>query len=205
LPHGSESLGREKLLFEHPDPTHRDFLRAGYIRVVIPVRPGFEEDFTTLVETGSFTGGGASPYLPIAQDVAAFARTNYSEIPPANPERHARPLLYPQQRTTWATMEKVIAIVERFKTGNGNYTPNLAALAGGPFRDAWGRDLVYVIPGSGNDYDLLSLGAEGAAGGEDLNADISAAAGASLMASWFDYAPTSGLDIELTANPALAV
>ena len=102
-------------------------------------------------------------------------------------------------------MEKVIAIVERFKTGNGNYTPNLAALAGRPFRDAWGRDLVYVIPGSGNDYDLLSLGAEGAAGGEDLNADISAAAGASLMASWFDYTPTSGLDIELTANPALAV
>ena len=52
---GSEDLGREKMLFEHIDPSHRDFLRAGFIRLVLPVRPGFEEDFTRLVETGALS------------------------------------------------------------------------------------------------------------------------------------------------------
>jgi hypothetical protein len=202
---GSEQLGKEKLLFEHPDPNHRDFLRAGYVRVVIPVRPGFETDFTTLVETGSFTGGGGSPYITFAEDVANFARTNYQGIPPANPEKHARPLLYPQQRTTWSTMETVIQALEAYKSVNNVYPPDLAALGGGPYHDAWGRDLVYIIPGSGNDYDLFSYGADGAPGGDDVNADISAAAGASFISTWFDYTPTSGLDIELTAKPAIVV
>jgi Type II secretion system (T2SS), protein G len=56
---------------------------------------------------------------------------------------------------------------------------------------------VYRIPGSGNDYDLLSLGADGLEGGEGVDADISAAAGASLMATWFDYTPTTGIDLEV--------
>ena len=45
---GGEAQGREKMLFEHPDPEHQNFLRAGYCRVVITVRPGFEADFTRL-------------------------------------------------------------------------------------------------------------------------------------------------------------
>ena len=202
---GSDALAKEKLLFDHPDPFHRDFLRAGYARVVIPIRAGFEKDFTRLAETGSFSGTAASPYMTIADDVAAFARTNYQGIPPANPEKHGRPLLYPQQRQTWETMEKIIQLIEEFRVSNNRYPNSLAELTGGPFLDAWGRAWVYTVPGSGNDYDLFSFGANGVLGGDDLNADISAAAGASLMASWFDYTPTSGLDIELTAKPAVVV
>jgi hypothetical protein len=56
------------------------------------------------------------------------------------------------------------------------------------------------LPGSGNDYDLISLGSDGTVGGEDTAADISAGAGASLMASWFDYTPTSGVDIVLNTK-----
>ena len=44
------------------------------------------------------------------------------------------------------------------------------------------------IPGSGNDYDLSPTARTGARR-EALDADISAAAGASLVASWFDYTP----------------
>lgn len=201
---GSDDLAREKMLFEHPDPQHRDFLRAGYVRVVVPVRPGFEVDFTQLVDQGLFTGAPHSPYLPIAEEIQAFARTNYAGVPPANPERHARPLLYPQQRATWETMQKVIAALEKHRADNGAYPADLSALPGAPFLDAWGNELVYRRPGSGNDYDLLSFGADGEPGGEDLDADISAAAGASLVASWFDYTPTSGIDIEMVAKPPLA-
>jgi hypothetical protein len=201
---GSDDLAREKLLFDHPDQAHRDFLRAGYVRVVLPVRPGFEADFVRLLDTGVFAGPENSPYLSIGEEIAAYARTNYAGIPPANPEQHARPLLYPQQRQTWDAMQRVIAALEDYRAANGHYPAQLADLPiAGPFTDAWGRDLVYTIPGSGNDYDLVSYGADGEPGGTDLDADISAAAGASLMASWFQYTPTSGLDIDLVVKPAI--
>ncbi|SIR83749.1 type II secretion system protein GspG [Micromonospora avicenniae] len=196
---GSDDLAREKLLFEHGDPVHRDFLRAGYARVVVPIRPGFEERFTHLLDTGSPTG--QSPYLTIAQEVSAFAHTNYAGIPPANPEQHARPLLYPQQRTTWDIMQRVVEELERYRDANDEYPPQLDDLPGSPFHDAWNRELVYRLPGSGNDYDLISYGADGEPGGDGVDADISAAAGASLMATWFDYTPTSGIDIDVQSIP----
>jgi hypothetical protein len=193
---GSDDLARQKLLFEHGDAGHRDFLRAGYARVVVPIRPGFEESFTQLIDTGS--PGGSSPYVTIAEEVAAFAHTNYAGIPPANPEHHARPLLYPQQRSTWETMETVIAAIEAYQQANGKYPEMLSDLPGpGSHLDAWNNELHYVCPGSGNDYDLISFGADGKEGGAGIDADISAGAGASLMASWFDYTPTSGIDIDI--------
>jgi hypothetical protein len=199
---GSEEQGRDKMLFQHPDPEHENFLRAGYCRVVLTIRPDFEADFTRLVETGSLGGEYTSPYLTVAEEIANHARTNYAGIPPANPEKHARPLLYPQQRQTWARMELVLAAIEKYKIDTGDYPATLAALPSGlKTDDAWGRPLVYTIPGSGNDYDLISLGSDGAEGGEDTAADISAAAGASLMATWFDYTPTSGVDIVVNTKP----
>lgn len=197
---GSDDIAREKMLFEHPDVNHRDFLRAGYTRIVIPVRPGFEESFTKLINTGVFSSQDKTPYITIAEEVANFARTNYASIPPANPEKHARPLLYPEQRKTWDTMQKVIKLIEDYYEKHKAYPADLSVLQGAPIKDAWNRDLVYKNPGSSNDYDLLSLGANHKVGGEGLDADISAAATASLVASWFDYTPTSGIDIEIDSK-----
>jgi Type II secretion system (T2SS), protein G len=194
---GSETVGRDKLLFEHSDPEHERFLRAGYARIVLTVRPGFEESFTAMIETGSLAGELSSPYLPIAQEIANFARTNYAGIPPANPELQARPLLFPQQRATWDIMQDVMAKVDAFKTVNGHYPARLKDLPSGLPVDAWGNPFVYRLPGLGADYDLVSLGADNKEGGEGLNADISSAAGASLVATWFDYTPTSAIDIEV--------
>jgi general secretion pathway protein G len=40
-------------------------------------------------------------------------------------------------------------------------------------KDPWGNDYQYVIPGShGREYDLFSFGADGAPGGEGIDADI---------------------------------
>jgi general secretion pathway protein G len=40
-------------------------------------------------------------------------------------------------------------------------------------KDPWGNDYQYVYPGShGQEYDLFSLGADGAPGGDGINADI---------------------------------
>lgn len=197
---GSDDIAREKMLFEHPDVNHRDFLRAGYTRIVIPVRPGFEESFTKLINTGIFSSQDKTPYITIAEEVANFARTNYASIPPANPEKHARPLLYPEQRKTWDTMQKVIKLIEDYYESHKAYPSDLSVLSGAAFKDAWNRELIYKNPGSSNDYDLISLGANHKVGGEGLDADISAAATASLVASWFDYTPTSGIDIEIDSK-----
>jgi hypothetical protein len=199
---GSETAGRDKMLFSHADPEHEKFLRAGYARIVLTVRPGFEVQFTELLEQGSLSGTSSSPYLAVAQDIANFAKTNYSGIPPANPELQARPLLYPEQRATWDTMQAVMAKLDALKAGGSPYPKALDDLAGGPYLDAWGNRFVYKMPGLGADYDLISLGANNTPGGEGLDADISSAAGASLVATWFDYTPTSAMDIEVDTKPA---
>ena len=38
--------------------------------------------------------------------------------------------------------------------------------------DPWGNDYVYVFPGQNSEFDIISLGADGALGGEGENADI---------------------------------
>ncbi len=76
-----------KRFLQHPDPRHREFLRGGSARVVLTVRPGFEESFTRLVEMGSFAElPGEHPYITIATEIQNYARTNYPGIPPANPD-----------------------------------------------------------------------------------------------------------------------
>ena len=38
--------------------------------------------------------------------------------------------------------------------------------------DPWGNDYVYLFPGQNSEFDIISLGADGALGGEGENADI---------------------------------
>ena len=67
-----------------------------------------------------------------------------------------------------------------YKLDNGNYPATeqgLAALVTKPTvgqipKDPWGNDYIYLSPGEHGDYDLSSLGADGARGGEGKNADI---------------------------------
>lgn len=65
---------------------------------------------------------------------------------------------------------------------------------------AWGNDYFYKCPGDTGDYDLISFGADGAPGGVDKDADISANAEASLVATWYEYTPINGMDIGITMN-----
>lgn len=40
-------------------------------------------------------------------------------------------------------------------------------------KDPWGREYIFISPGEGGDYDIVSLGSDGAEGGEEFDADIS--------------------------------
>jgi general secretion pathway protein G len=39
-------------------------------------------------------------------------------------------------------------------------------------KDPWGNDYVYLSPGAHGDFDLMSYGADGVAGGEEYNKDV---------------------------------
>jgi general secretion pathway protein G len=43
---------------------------------------------------------------------------------------------------------------------------------GGVPKDPWGNEYVYLSPGTHGDFDLISYGADGTAGGDGKNADI---------------------------------
>ena len=102
-----------KRFLDHPDPLHCAFLRAGCARVVLTIRPGFEESFTSLIETGAFgTLPGEHPYISIAQEIANYAHTNYPGIPPANPVENGRPLLYPKQQQAWEEMQIIMMLLD---------------------------------------------------------------------------------------------
>ena len=191
-----------KKYLDHPDFMHRAFLKSGSARVVLTIRPGFERDFVSFLETGAFDGLPAGhPYLTIAEEMEAFAKTNYPGIRPANPEEGARPLLSPLQKKAWHEMEEIIALLEEYKAANGDYpttAQGLAALAGlgtVPAADPWGHPYDYKSPGVVTDFELASLGLDGVVGGEDESADITSWAEASLIGRWYDYTPTSALDI----------
>lgn len=40
-------------------------------------------------------------------------------------------------------------------------------------KDPWGNEYIYVSPGTKGDYDIITYGADGMQGGEDLDKDIS--------------------------------
>lgn len=97
-------------------------------------------------------------------------------------------------KATKASFTSLENALERFKLDVGHYPTEeegLAALYTCPeglendwagkyltksrsLKDAWGHDYVYAIPGpNGEPYELVSLGADGAEGGEKYNADLS--------------------------------
>lgn len=73
------------------DPQFEDFLTAGYARVVVPVRPGFEPAVEHYRQTGKIWSGGKLPtitdpdYLPIVEELKARLNAPGSEEPVGEP------------------------------------------------------------------------------------------------------------------------
>lgn len=73
---GRKSTWLDKVAIEDDDADFQAFLKAGYLRVQIPVRPGFADALDHFRVHGEVWGGGALPtisddlYLPIATEIA---------------------------------------------------------------------------------------------------------------------------------------
>ena len=190
---------------------HCTFLKSGSARVVLTIRPGFEGDFVSFLEKGTFDGlPPTHPYMNIAEEMQAFANTNYPGIRAANPVEGARPLLSPLQKKAWSSMEEIIKLLEKYKATNGAYPTTeqglaaLSDLGNVPSKDPWGNAWQYHSPGLYGDFELVCMGADGIEGGEGEDADIVSWAEASLVGRWYDYTPTSALDILFNETPPTA-
>lgn len=78
---------QSKKAIDHPDPLHRSFLQAGAARVVLTIRPGFEDDFLAWMSEGAaVTPEESHAYRSIVEEMEAYAQTNFPGMPPANPD-----------------------------------------------------------------------------------------------------------------------
>lgn len=88
---GRKSQWDERMTYDDPDPVFNEFLRAGYCRVSVPARPGFEGAIDHFLTFGEPWSGGPLPtissdlYLPIADEIAERLDRPGDEVPQGDP------------------------------------------------------------------------------------------------------------------------
>ncbi len=88
---GRKSTWVEKVGIENDDAELEAFLKAGFVRVQLPIRPGFVDAVDHFRVFGEPWEGGSLPsisdetYLPIAEEIAARLRRPGSEVPVGDP------------------------------------------------------------------------------------------------------------------------
>ncbi|WP_226663238.1 hypothetical protein [Microbulbifer aggregans] len=88
---GRKSQWRDRLAYDDPDPIFNQFLKSGYCRAVVPVRPGFEGAIDHFMTFGEIWNGGPLPtisnphYLPIAEEIAERLDRPGEEVPQGDP------------------------------------------------------------------------------------------------------------------------
>ncbi|KAL8788558.1 MAG: hypothetical protein Q9213_001631 [Squamulea squamosa] len=77
---GRKSQWAQRIAFEDTDPIFNDFLRAGYARVIVPARPGFESAIDHFSKYGTIWNNGPLPsiydptFLSVADELAERLR-----------------------------------------------------------------------------------------------------------------------------------
>ncbi len=88
---GRKDQWDERIAYEDTDPVFADFLKAGYCRVSVPARPGFEGAIDHFLTFGETWNGGPLPaissplYLPIADEIAERLDRPGDEFPQGDP------------------------------------------------------------------------------------------------------------------------
>ncbi len=82
---------RDRLSYDDSDPVLNQFLKAGFCRVSVPARPGFEGAIDHFMSFGETWNGGPLPtissdlFLPIADEIAERLDRPGEEIPQGDP------------------------------------------------------------------------------------------------------------------------
>jgi len=88
---GRKQKWEERISYEDSDRLFNQFIKAGYCRAVVPVRPGFEGAVDHFMTFGEIWNGGPLPaissdlYLPIADELAERMDMSGDEVPQGDP------------------------------------------------------------------------------------------------------------------------
>jgi hypothetical protein len=188
---------------EHPDSLRQAFLRAGSARVVLTVRPGWQDAWIAFVETGGFgtTLLPDHPYTTIAKEIEEYDRTNYPGIPPANPGGPA----VPDPGTSVATQSSAKAAASQanvslsVKSSDG-FLAGYTAIIDSYDSGVQENQTIISVP------DRTHIVVERLLNAHDGTlkpfAVMQGGEKGLLIAEWFEYTPTSGTDIAVTSNLA---
>lgn len=184
---------------QHPDATRQAFLRAGSARVVLPVRQGWEQAWVSFVETGGFSTAldADHPYMTIAQEIQDYDNTNYPGIPPANAGgAAASDGAAAACSVDIASGATVLVAVD----SSSGFTVGAQAIIDTTASGIQETQVISAVPdethitlqkvasdhnGSANPFPIVQAGEKGV-----------------LIADWYEYTPTSAVDIAVTSNLA---
>lgn len=119
---GRKANWTRRLLIQDTDPDLADFLRAGAARVVVSVRPGFEQAVAHFLESGEVWDGGdlppiASPlYVNIIEEIRERDRAPGAEVPQGEPWDVRVP-------TTLVVLRDEASLPSWRKDENGDWVP----------------------------------------------------------------------------------
>jgi hypothetical protein len=193
---------------QHPDATRQAFLRAGSARIVLTVRQGWELAWTYFVEYGS-TSLPANlpphPYLTIAQQIQDYDSINYPGIPPADPNGggpidDGTPQVGATCDAVLAGSLQPVTIPVSDSTG---FVAGATAII-----DSWesgvqeNQTITDVPDGTHITVQALSNAHDPANNKNKPYPIVQAGESGLLIAEWFEYTPTSGVDIAVTSNLA---
>jgi hypothetical protein len=191
---------------QHPDSTRQAFLRAGSARVILTVRKGWELAWAYFVAYGSTVlpeDLPSHPYLTIAQQIADYDSTNYPGIPAADPN-NPDPLGDDETQPVGTTSTEVLAAsaspvtitvadITGFVVGASAIIDTFAS----GFQEtqtitAVGADTITVA--------ALTNAHSPANNGNDPYPVVQAGSKGLLIGEWFEYTPTSGIDIAVNSD-----
>jgi hypothetical protein len=185
----------------HPDATRQAFLRAGSARVVLTIRKGWEESWVRFEDTFDASGLTKSPYLPIAQEIAAYDDRNYPGIPAANPGKTAVRLEDANYTTSSSLLTASATPVTIDVESSKGFVVGMSVVideydASNPKQES--QKVMQIL----SDTQIVVEKLDYAHGSDGPFPIVQPGEKGVLIAEWNEYTPTSGTDIAVTSNLA---
>jgi hypothetical protein len=187
----------------HPDATRQAFLRAGSARVVLTVRKGWEAKWVRFAQDGTVDAdiapGSTDPYLSIGQEIAAYDDRNYPGIPPANPARDAVRLQDAVYTTASVKIDPSASPVAIAVGSSAGIVAGLpVVLDVEDDRHIQEETLVTNVPDATH---IVVVSVVHAHDGTQVPVPVlQPGTKGAMIAEWFEYTPSSGIDIAVTSN-----
>jgi hypothetical protein len=190
----------------HPDATRQAFLRAGSARVVLTVRKGWEAKWMKYAQHGTVDAAdlappATGPYLSIAQEIAAYDDRNYPGIPPANPARAAVRLEDAVFTTASVKVDPSTSTVTIAVASSVGFVVGLRVILDAE-DDRHIQEAVVITEIPDDSHIIVASVTHPHDGTLEPFPVLQPGEKGALISEWYEYTPSSGIDIAVTSNLA---